>query len=66
MRPSERAVTAEEFSEMFRWVRSLSGLLHTDHHRDDALSREWDRLRAHAQTPAERAEIDAIFSRHVA
>jgi hypothetical protein len=66
MGPSEQAATAEEFSEMFRWVRSLSGLLHTDARHDETLTREWDRLRAHAQTPAERAEIDAIFSRHVA
>jgi hypothetical protein len=51
---------------MFRWVRSLSGLLDTDARRQDSLTREWDRLRAGAQTPAERAEIDAVFSRHVA
>jgi hypothetical protein len=51
---------------MFRWVRSLTGLRDTDSRRQDALTREWDRMRARAQTPAERAEIDAIFSRHVA
>ena len=51
---------------MFRWVRGLSGLLDTDARRQDALTREWDRMRAHAQSPSERAEIDAIFARHVA
>lgn len=28
-----------------------------------AIHRDWDRLRAQATTPAEREEIDAIFSR---
>lgn len=28
-----------------------------------AIHRDWDRLRAQASTPAEREEIDAIFSR---
>jgi hypothetical protein len=28
-----------------------------------ALHREWDRQRANALTPSDRAEIDAIFSR---
>ncbi|CAB4857554.1 MAG: hypothetical protein F2793_00190 [Actinobacteria bacterium] len=28
-----------------------------------AIHREWDRQRANALTPADRAEIDAIFSR---
>jgi hypothetical protein len=51
---------------MFRWVRSLTGFLHTDPRPSDELRTEWDRLRARAQTPAERAEIDAIFSRHAA
>ena len=51
---------------MFRWVRGLSGLLDTDARRQDALTREWDRMRARAQSPSERAEIDAIFARHVA
>ncbi len=27
--------------------------------------REWDRQRAQAMSPSERAEIDAIFSRHL-
>jgi hypothetical protein len=27
---------------------------------------DWDRLRSEAVTPRERAEIDAIFSRHAA
>ncbi len=51
---------------MFRWVRSLTGLQHTDRRSDDALRADWDRLRAHATTPAERAEIDAVFSRQAA
>jgi hypothetical protein len=50
---------------MFRWVRSLTGLFDTDARRQDTLTREWDRMRASASTPSERAEIDAIFSRHV-
>lgn len=29
------------------------------------IHREWDRQRARATTPSERAEIDAIFSRHL-
>jgi hypothetical protein len=29
------------------------------------IHREWDRQRARAMTPSERAEIDAIFSRHL-
>jgi hypothetical protein len=51
---------------MLRWVRSLTELLHTDPRPDDELRTEWDQLRARAQTAAERAEIDAIFSRHAA
>ncbi len=51
---------------MFRWVRSLSGLLDTDDNRTNALTREWDRQRAAACTANELAEIDAIFSRHAA
>lgn len=31
-----------------------------------SLQREWERLRWQASTPSERAEIDAIFSRHIA
>lgn len=30
---------------------------------DEVTRREWDRLREGALTPAERSEIDAIFSR---
>ena len=30
-----------------------------------ALNREWDRQRAYALTPSDRAEIDAIFSRNL-
>ena len=33
---------------------------------DDAVLKDWDRLRAQAQTPQERAEIDAVFARQVA
>ena len=51
---------------MFRWKRGLHGLLDTDARRQDKLTREWDRLRAQAVTPSERAEIDAIFARHIA
>ena len=51
---------------MFRWVRGLSGLLDTDARRQDALTKDWDRLRANAVSPADKAEIDAIFARHVA
>ncbi len=29
------------------------------------IHREWDRQRANAMSPSERAEIDAIFSRHL-
>lgn len=29
------------------------------------IHREWDRQRARSMSPAETAEIDAIFSRHV-
>lgn len=29
------------------------------------IHREWDRQRARALTPADQAEIDAIFSRHL-
>ena len=29
------------------------------------IHREWDRQRAQALSPSERAEIDAIFSRHL-
>ena len=29
------------------------------------IHREWDRQRARALTPSDRAEIDAIFSRHL-
>jgi hypothetical protein len=29
------------------------------------LYRDWDRMRDQARTPSERAEIDAIFSRHL-
>jgi hypothetical protein len=65
MKPSEPTITRGELS-MFRWVRGLSGLLDTDARRQDTLTREWDRMRAAAVTPSERAEIDAIFARHVA
>jgi hypothetical protein len=51
---------------MFRWVRGLTGLQDTDARRQTNLTHEWDRMRAAAQSPAERAEIDAIFGRHVA
>lgn len=33
--------------------------------RQDAVYREWDRLRSEAMTPSHRAEIDAIFGRQV-
>lgn len=33
---------------------------------DDALRREWDRLRTEATSERERAEIDAVFSRSAA
>jgi len=51
---------------MFRWVRGLSGLMDTDARRQDTLTRDCDLMRAAAVTPSERAEIDAIFARHVA
>lgn len=31
----------------------------------NSLYREWDKLRAEALTPSHKAEIDAIFSRHI-
>jgi hypothetical protein len=33
---------------------------------DNAVRKDWDRLREQARTPQERAEIDAVFSRQVA
>lgn len=30
-----------------------------------SIERQWDKLRAEALTPSHRAEIDAIFSRHL-
>lgn len=33
--------------------------------RQDAVYREWDRLRSEALTPSHQSEIDAIFSRQV-
>ena len=38
----------------------------TDDAAQDRLRAEWDRLRAEATTDAERAEIDAVFSRYAA
>ena len=32
----------------------------------DQLVRDWDRLKAEATTPSQRAEIDAVFSRNAA
>jgi hypothetical protein len=31
----------------------------------EKMYREWDRQRARALTPSDRAEIDAIFARHL-
>jgi hypothetical protein len=33
---------------------------------EEPVRKDWDRLRAQARTPSERAEIDAIFAQHVA
>ncbi len=41
------------------------GAEHDDSARRRQIHREWDRQRARALTPSDRAEIDAIFSRHL-
>jgi len=53
---------------MKSWTSRLAALVH----RHDevlsprqAISREWERQRAAAGSASERAEIDAIFSRHL-
>ena len=48
------------FSTMFRQPQ-----LENDRARRRHIRREWDRQRARAISPAEREEIDAIFSRHL-
>lgn len=46
---------------------SIFGAEHLDAEtaRSRAIHREWDRQRSQALTPAEREEIDAIFSRNL-
>lgn len=46
---------------------TLLGSDHLDHEAATRrqIHREWDRQRANAMSPSERAEIDAIFSRHL-
>jgi hypothetical protein len=41
------------------------GTLDDEASRNRQIHREWDRQRAMALTPAERSEIDAIFSRNL-
>jgi len=51
---------ARVFANMFD-----HGDLDTEANRRRQIHQEWDRQRANALTPAERSEIDAIFSRHL-
>jgi hypothetical protein len=51
---------AQVFASMFG-----SEILDPEVARRRQIHREWDHQRALATTPAERAEIDAIFSRHL-
>ena len=51
---------AKVFANMFD-----HGALDTEASRSHQIHREWDRQRDNAVSPADRAEIDAIFSRHL-
>ena len=45
--------------------RLFSGLFSVATNDATKIYRQWDRLRSEALTPSHRAEIDAIFARHL-
>jgi len=52
------------FAKVFGSMRSRQSL-DTESASRKQIYREWDRQRSRAMSPSDRAEIDAIFSRHL-
>lgn len=48
-----------------RFVTKMRGPVDPSLERHQEIYREWERTLATASSPSERAEIDAIFSRHL-